>query len=89
MSSILHPSRQALSGQGLCIPSTKDTLAQRSDSRDIPSGGGPVVKNLSSNAGDESSIPSRGIKIPCAARQLSPQAATKTQHNQIFFLIYK
>ena len=30
--------------------------------------GGPVVKNLPSNAGDESSIPSWGTKIPHASR---------------------
>ena len=37
--------------------------------------GGPEVKNLACNAGDTSSIPDGGTKIPCAARQvrLSPQ----------------
>ena len=33
--------------------------------------GGPVVKNLSCNAGDAGSIPGRGPKIPRALRQLS------------------
>ena len=42
--------------------------------RDVP--GGPVVKNLPSNAGDVCSIPGRGTKIPRAAGQLSPHAAT-------------
>ena len=42
--------------------------------RDFP--GGPVVKNPPSNAGDAGSIPGRGTKIPCAAGQLSPRAAT-------------
>ena len=42
--------------------------------RDFP--GGPVVKNLPSNAGDTSSIPGRGSKIPHAAEQLSPRATT-------------
>ena len=42
--------------------------------RDFP--GGPVVKNLPSNAGDTGSIPGRGTKIPHAAGQLSPHAAT-------------
>ena len=37
--------------------------------RDFP--GGPVVKNPPSNAGDASSIPGRGTKIPYAAGQLS------------------
>ena len=32
---------------------------------------GPVVKNLSCNAGDTGSIPGRGTKIPRALRQLS------------------
>ena len=39
--------------------------------RDFP--GGPVVKNPPCNAG---SIPGRGTKIPHAAGQLSPRAAT-------------
>ena len=38
--------------------------------------GGPVVKNLPSNAGDVGSIPVRGTKIPHAMGQLSPRAAT-------------
>ena len=35
--------------------------------------GDPVVKNQSCNAGDAGSIPGRGIKIPHAMEQLSPQ----------------
>ena len=38
--------------------------------------GGPVVKNLPSNAGDVGSIPGQGTKIPHAAGQLSPRATT-------------
>ena len=38
--------------------------------------GGLVVKNLPSNAGDPSSIPGRGTKIPHATGQLSPHATT-------------
>ena len=38
--------------------------------------GGPVVKNLPSNAGDAGSIPGQGTKIPHATGQLSPCAAT-------------
>ena len=34
--------------------------------------GGPVIRNLPCNAGDASSIPCRGTKIPHAMRQLSP-----------------
>ena len=41
--------------------------------------GGPMVKNPPSSAGDASSIPGRGTKIPHAAGQLSPHAAT-TEH---------
>ena len=33
--------------------------------------GGPVVRNLSSNAGDAGSTPSQGTKIPDATEQLS------------------
>ena len=38
--------------------------------------GGPVVKNLPSNAGDAGSIPGQGTKIPHAAGKLSPSTAT-------------
>ena len=38
--------------------------------------GGPVIKNLPSNAGDVGSIPGRGTKIPHTAGQLSPRAKT-------------
>ena len=38
--------------------------------------GGPVVKNLPSNAGYMGSIPGQGSKIPHAAGQLSPRATT-------------
>ena len=38
--------------------------------------GGPVVKNLPSNAGDTGSIPGWGTKIPHTAGQLSPCATT-------------
>ena len=39
--------------------------------------GGPVVKNLPYNAGNTSSIPGRGTKIPHATGQLSLRAAAK------------
>ena len=38
--------------------------------------GGPVVKNLPSNAGNMGSIPGQGTKISHAGGQLSPRAAT-------------
>ena len=38
--------------------------------------GGPVVKNPPSNAGDTSSIPDQGTKIPYAKGQLSPPRGT-------------
>ena len=38
--------------------------------------GGPVVKNLPYNAGDDGSMPGQGTKIPHAAGKLSPRAAT-------------
>ena len=37
--------------------------------------GGPVTKNLPSNAGDNGLIPGRRTKIPQAAGQLSPNVA--------------
>ena len=59
----------------------KDTLGDFS--------GGPVVKNLPSNAGDAGSIPGRGTKIPhalgqlstCARQLLSPRALEPMCHN--------
>ena len=39
--------------------------------------GGPVVKNLPSNAGDEGLIPGLGTKIPHALEQLSPPDTTR------------
>ena len=39
--------------------------------------GGPVVKNLPSNAEDTGSIPGRGTKIPHVAGQLSLHATTR------------
>ena len=38
--------------------------------------GGPLVKNLPSNAGDMDSIPGQGTKIPHAAGQLSLHTTT-------------
>ena len=38
--------------------------------------GGPVVKNLPSNAGDVGSIPGQGPKIPHTTGQLSPCTTT-------------
>ena len=45
--------------------------------------GGPVVKNLPSNAGNTGLIPGWGTKIPRAMGQLSRHAITKepTYHN--------
>ena len=43
--------------------------------QDFP--GGSVVKNMPSHAGDMSSIPAWGTKIPHATRQLSLHATTK------------
>ena len=43
---------------------------KKTGNRDFP--GGPVVKNLPSNAGDAGSIPGQETKIPHAEEQLSP-----------------
>ena len=40
--------------------------------------GGPVVKNLPSNAGDVVSIPGQRTEVPYATGQLSLHAATTT-----------
>ena len=47
---------------------------KKTGNRDFP--GGPVVKNLPSNAGDTGSIPGWETKIPCATRQPSLRVAT-------------
>ena len=38
--------------------------------------GGSVVKNLPANAGDTSSVPHAGRKIPHAVEQVSPRTTT-------------
>ena len=55
---------------------TKNTVSKKQP-WDFP--GGPVVKNLPSNAGDVGYIPGRGTKISQAAGQLSLHTAT-TEH---------
>ena len=47
----------------------------RRDVGDFP--GGPVVKNLPSNAGDVGLISGQGTKIPHALEQLSQRTTTK------------
>ena len=54
--------------------------AIKSQWSDFP--GGPVAKNLPSNAGDAGSIPGQGTKIPHATGQISLRAPTKTRCNQ-------
>ena len=49
-------------------------IVQNNGLGDFP--GGPTVKNLSSSAGDKSSIPGQGTKIPHATGQVSPLART-------------
>ena len=64
-------------GGARCPKSTKseETERLRGSSWDFP--GGPVVKNLPSNAGDTGSVPDWGPKIPHATGKLSPLMATK------------
>ena len=45
--------------------------------------GGPVVKNLPSNAGDEDSNPGQGAKIPYALGQLTPCTPAREAHTQL------
>ena len=52
----------------------QDGVALQICGRDFP--GGPVVKNLPSNAGNAGSIPGWGAKIPHAAEQLGLHTAT-------------
>ena len=60
-------------------PSTPDLIASQNEieghHRDFP--GGPVVKNVPSNAGDASLIPGQGSKIPHAERPRSLSATTE------------
>lgn len=49
-------------------------IVQNNGLGDFP--GGPTVKNLSSSAEDESSIPGQVTKIPHATGQLNPLAKT-------------
>ena len=42
--------------------------------------GGPVVKNLPCNAGDASSIPGQGTRIPHTMEPLSQRATTTEPH---------
>ena len=50
------------------------TDQKKCKSRDFP--GGPVVKNLPSDAGEAGLIPGQGTKIPPAEKQLSPRTTT-------------
>ena len=62
-----------------------DHYGNQRGNQKIPRGdfpGGPVVKNLPSNAGDVGSIPGWGTKIPHAAGQLIPRVTTtETAHS--------
>ena len=50
------------------------SYGQIKSTKDFP--GGPVGKNLPSNAGDADSIPGRGTKIPHAQGKLNPSTST-------------
>ena len=71
----------------MCISITNTTLQINYTSNkkvnfwDFP--GGPVAKNPPYNAGDASSIPGQGTKIPHATGQLSLRATTTelVRHN--------
>ena len=53
----------------------------KEEARDFP--GGPVVKNLPSNAGDAGLIPGQGTKIPHAMGQVSlHDATTEPEHSR-------
>ena len=65
-----HHDRPSLHSSTVCDHCKKDPVR-----RDFP--GSPVVKNSPSNAGDVGLIPGWGTKIPHAAGQLSPCAATR------------
>ena len=53
---------------------------KKKEDRNFP--GGPMFKNLPSNAGDSGSTPGQGTKILCAMGQLSLQAIVKTKHSK-------
>ena len=56
----------------------KISLKKKNTIRDFP--GGPVVKNLSCNAGDLDSIPGQGTKVPHDLEQRSPLPTTTEAH---------
>ena len=60
----------------------KNPLLKNEESQwDFP--GGPVVRNLPSNAKDTGLTPCQGPKVPHAAGQLSPHATTtETEHSE-------
>ena len=57
----------------------QDWQSQKCKYRDFS--GGPVVKNLPSNAGDAGLIPGWGTKIPYATGQLRPRTLEPASHN--------
>ena len=59
---------------GSYLQDHKQMCVLKSSLGDFP--GGPVVKNPPYSAGDMSSIPGQGTKIPLAMGQLSPRATT-------------
>ena len=59
----------------LNIPSSYGTVLSKANLSGFP--GGPVVKNSPCNAGDTSSIPGWGTKVPRAVKQLSLSTATR------------
>ena len=67
---------------------TAETVREKTKEKDKekwggPVPGGPVVKNLPSNAGDEGLIPGGGTKSPQATGQLSLQVTTTEPRSHI------
>ena len=66
--------KEGIHGKERAQHNSWNRIAVRNVTRDFP--GGPVVKNPPYNARDADSIPGQGTKIPHAAGQLRPRAAT-------------
>lgn len=55
-------------------------IKKKKEDRNFP--GGPMFKNLPSNAGDSGSTPVQDTETLCAMGQLSLQATVKTKHSK-------
>ena len=74
-----HPLRKLMAPRPRLVGPIVMWVNLKHHCRDFP--GGPMVKNLPANAGDASSIPGPGTKIPQALEQLSLHTTKKILYN--------